>query len=166
MAEIILIFFSFLLTFFSLLWNEWLSVKNPVDTGHVKFGLWKKCDKVHKREEVCTTLEDVPFEWYISIGCISCALLLQFVSFLLSLARVSCSGRVQRWEHVSTIVSCISVLSMCGTALTFPAGFHIDAIGGEPFKLPDNVDVDFVYWVFYGGMCCNLLSLIASCRMC
>ena len=119
----------------------------------MKFGLLKKCDRLHLREEYCSYLDDRPVEWWITSVLIGMSAILQGFAFLFTLPRV-----VRRWSRINNN-TCLSRLCVVCSALSlvlnsvsvvlFPAGFYMDAIGGEKFKLPDNVSFGWTYWVFY-----------------
>jgi len=152
-SQLFLLSLSFLMAILSLATHNWILIENPVNTGEVRFGLIQKCDRVHKREEFCSLLDDRPPEWWITALLIGFSAFFQFVTFVLTLPRVftrrmninsgSCITRL------CVVLSALSLILVSVSVVLFPAGFYMDAIGGEKFKLPDNVSFGWTYWVFY-----------------
>ena len=135
-----------------------------VFSGEVRFGLLRKCDRVHKREEFCSFLDDRPPEWWITAILISLSAFFQFVTVILSLPRVfrrrssiNSGGCITR---LCVVCSALSLILVSVSVVLFPAGFYMHAIGGEKFKLPDNVSFGWTYWVFYGSAMLTIAHFI------
>lgn len=164
-AELTLISLSLCLGVVSLCLSDWITIENPVKTGYVKFGLIQKCDRVHQRpEEFCTTLDDRPFEWWLAACLLGGSIMSQIFTLLLTLIRLCrrCSRFIShsRINQLCIGLSVLSVFMLSTASIAFPAGFHMDAIGGAPFRLPENVSLTSAYFIFYTAVISSFIHFL------
>ena len=60
----------------------------------------------------------------------------------------------------------LSVTLFCLAAVVFPVGFHIAAIGGQPYKLPHHTQVGSAYVLFIMAIFFTVISELFSSRVC
>lgn len=60
----------------------------------------------------------------------------------------------------------VSVVLFCLAAVIFPMGFHVDAIGGQPYQLPNSHQVGISYILFVLALWITVISELFAGKVC
>lgn len=60
----------------------------------------------------------------------------------------------------------VTVVLFCLAAVIFPMGFHVDAIGGQPYQLPNSHQVGISYILFVLALWITVISELFAGKVC
>ncbi|KAK2150137.1 hypothetical protein LSH36_421g01058 [Paralvinella palmiformis] len=130
--------------------------------GSTRIGLLKTCLTVHGRETTCFTPNHIHPEWGLTFLCVLAGILCVTVTIALLIASYweSEVRKYARWLGFAAMVM------FCVAAVTFPIGFNMDQIGGEPYKLPSSYQVGISYIFFVLALWITVVSELFAGKVC
>ncbi|KAL8584975.1 hypothetical protein ACOMHN_043611 [Nucella lapillus] len=154
----ILFFMADIFAIESLAKPDWIVTR---EAGRMRLGLTQQCQVIHGRAEVCVWPQ-LPGEWLLAFLCILAGIACLTLTCLLLLAS---NWRHQAARHVRW-VALLAMTFFCLAAVVFPIGFHVAAIGGQPYKLPHHTQVGSAYELFHMAILFTVISELFSSRVC
>ncbi|XP_046345101.1 uncharacterized protein C16orf52 homolog A-like [Haliotis cracherodii] len=129
--------------------------------GNMRLGLTRQCQMIHGRPEICTSPR-LSTEWMFSFICIVGGILCLTATCALLFASHwrRATVRYSRW------LAFIGMTLFCLAAIVFPVGFHIDEIGGQPYKLPNHTQVGSSYVLFIMAIFFTIISELFTGKVC
>lgn len=131
------------------------------EAGNMRLGLTQHCQVIHGRPEVCTWPQ-LPVEWTLAFICIVGGIVCLTTTCILLLL----SHWHQRATRYVRWVALFAMTLFCLAAVVFPIGFHVAAIGGQPYKLPHHTQVGSAYVLFIMAIFFTVISELFSSRVC
>ncbi|KAK6170728.1 hypothetical protein SNE40_019044 [Patella caerulea] len=129
--------------------------------GHMRLGLTRQCQIIHGRPEICV-FPNLSKEWMFTFICILAGILcITLTCFLLFASHWKREAtKYARW------IAFIGMTLFCLAAIVFPIGFHIDEIGGRPYKLPNHTQVGSSYVLFILAIFFTIISELFTGKVC
>ncbi|XP_070580087.1 uncharacterized protein C16orf52 homolog A-like isoform X2 [Ptychodera flava] len=140
------------------------SLANPewiITDVAVRIGLTWQCQTIHGREPVCTG-PNLSAEWMTTLLFILLGIICLTVTWILLI--------VSHWKPIvlkyARWIAFTGMVLFCLAALIFPIGFYMDEIGGQPYKLPSNVQVGSSYVLFVMSIFFTIISELFAGKVC
>ncbi|XP_051969092.1 modulator of smoothened protein isoform X2 [Xyrauchen texanus] len=142
------------------------SVANPdwINTGAqeaLTIGLVKQCLTIYGRKRVCIS-PSLPPEWITALFFI----IMGIISLSITCGLLVISHWRREAMKYARWIAFTGMVLFCMAALTFPVGFHIDQVGGQPYKLPNNTVVGSSYVLFVLSIFFTIVGLLFACKVC
>ncbi|KAL3876148.1 hypothetical protein ACJMK2_034020 [Sinanodonta woodiana] len=129
--------------------------------GHMRLGLTQHCQRIYGRPEICM-FPRLSLVWMLTfilicsgIICLTVTCSLQFLSHWKRK-----TIKYARWIAFS------AMMLFCLAAVIFPIGFAIDEIGGQPYKLPNQIQVGSSYVLFILSIFFTVISELFAGKVC
>ncbi|XP_064595056.1 uncharacterized protein C16orf52 homolog A-like [Liolophura sinensis] len=129
--------------------------------GSMRLGLTQQCQRVQGRPEICISPR-LSTEWMLTFIFIVGGIICLTVTCLLLM--------ISLWHHSALKharwLAFIGMTLFCLAAIIFPIGFHMDEIGGKPYKLPSHTQVGSSYVLFIMAIFFTIISELFSGKVC
>ncbi|KAL5018703.1 hypothetical protein ScPMuIL_004425 [Solemya velum] len=127
--------------------------------GNMRLGLTRQCQVIYGRPEICI-FPRLSIEWMITFVFIVCGIFCLTVTCLLLVLSYwrQKASKYARWVAFS------GMTLFCLAAIVFPIGFHIDEIGGKPYKLPNHIQVGSSYVLFILSIFFTIISELFAAK--
>eukprot|EP00038_Savillea_parva_P030551 m.78536 g.78536 ORF g.78536 m.78536 type:complete len:177 (-) comp9222_c0_seq4:1532-2062(-) len=115
--------------------------------GRVTYGLTHECYEkpfTAGNPVVCEAYTDPPGEWSATLAFLIIGTLWMMVAAVLAIQSFSRRSKLSESRKYGIAASVIYAIA----ALIFPGGFDYYAIGGSPYRLPDNAEIGYSYIMF------------------
>ncbi|KAK6645661.1 hypothetical protein RUM43_001941 [Polyplax serrata] len=129
--------------------------------GETRLGLMSTCMSISGRSQVCFK-PDLQPEWLLALVCIfvGCICITTTIILLITSHWDQNVVPYARWVGFTAMVL------FCLAAVIFPMGFHIDAIGGQPYQLPNSHQVGISYILFVMALWITVISELFAGKVC
>ncbi|OQV15369.1 putative Uncharacterized protein C16orf52-like protein B [Hypsibius exemplaris] len=129
--------------------------------GRTRIGLLETCFTIYGREGTCVA-STIPTEWTLSLVLLVfgiATLTITAVLFVVSQWKAALTNPA-RWTGF------VAMIFFCLVAVTFPLGFSMDTIGGDPFQLPSSFQVGISYILFVLALWITVVSELIAGKVC
>ncbi|XP_055341765.1 uncharacterized protein C16orf52 homolog B-like [Paramacrobiotus metropolitanus] len=143
----------------SLILPDW--IVSDIGGGRTRIGLLETCFIIYGRDPTCEA-SVLPTEWTFSLILLVLGILTSTITsvlFVISQWRSSVTNAA-RW------IGFVGMIFFCLVAVTFPLGFSMDAIGGDPFQLPNSFQVGISYILFVLALWITVVSELIAGKVC
>ncbi|GAV03051.1 hypothetical protein RvY_13533 [Ramazzottius varieornatus] len=143
----------------SLILPDWII--SDIGGGKTRIGLLETCFTIYGRESTCEA-SVLPAEWTFSLILLVLGILTSTITSMLFVTSQWKPGltNVARW------IGFAGMIFFCLVAVTFPLGFSMEAIGGDPFQLPNSFQVGMSYILFVLALWVTVVSELLAGKVC